>query len=259
MKLSRILIVSTLIVLLPTLALAGKKGKEDERIQALEEKVAALETELNERMAAMSADVDKKIDAAIQEIAQRENRATAALREINSLVSKGDHMAAKTKMEEFNKKYAGTAAAKKATTIQRELAVVGKKAPGEFEVQKWFAGEGEVTRLDGPGTTLVVFWEQWCPHCKREVPKLEATYERLKGDGLHILALTQVTKSATDEKVAEFIAQHNLTFPVAKEPGKVKMAFNVSGIPAAAVVKDGVIVWRGHPARLSDTILKKWL
>jgi hypothetical protein len=31
--------------------------------------------------------------------------------------------------------------------------------------------------------------------------------------------------------------------------------FNVSGIPAAAVVKDGVVVWRGHPARLNNDIL----
>ena len=34
--------------------------------------------------------------------------------------------------------------------------------------------------------------------------------------------------------------------------------FNVSGIPAAAVVKDGKIVWRGHPARLTDEMIQGW-
>jgi hypothetical protein len=35
--------------------------------------------------------------------------------------------------------------------------------------------------------------------------------------------------------------------------------FGVSGIPAAAVVKGGKVVWRGHPARLSEQMLKDWL
>lgn len=257
MKLSRILIVLALIAILPTLALAGKK--DDPRVQELEEKIAALEAEMNERLTAMEMSVDKKIDDAIQEIAQRETRATAAFREINALVSKGQHKDAKVKMDEFTKKYAGTDAAKKAASIQRELAVIGKKAPSEFEIQKWYAGEGEITSLDGPGTTLIVFWEEWCPHCKREVPKMKETYARLQADGLKVIALTQITKRSTDETVTAFVQKNSLEFPIAQEPGKIKSYFNVSGIPAAAVVKDGEIVWRGHPARLSDTILKGWL
>jgi hypothetical protein len=35
--------------------------------------------------------------------------------------------------------------------------------------------------------------------------------------------------------------------------------FGVRGIPAAAVVKDGQIVWRGHPARITEDMLKGWL
>jgi hypothetical protein len=35
--------------------------------------------------------------------------------------------------------------------------------------------------------------------------------------------------------------------------------FAVSGVPAAAVIKDGKIVWRGHPSRLNDAFFKKWL
>ena len=257
MKLIRVITVLSLVALLPIMCLAAKK--DEDRIPELEKRVAALEAELNERLAAMEALVDQKIDAAVQEIANREQNATKAFQEIAGLVSKGEHQAAKAKMDVFNAKYAGTEAARKAATIGAELEVIGKKAPAEMEIQKWFRGEGEITSLNGPGTTLVVFWEEWCPHCKREVPNLKTTYDSLHSQGLNILALTQVNKSATDEKVAAFVAQHELPFPVAKEPGKIKSHFNVSGIPAAAVVKDGVIVWRGHPARLSETILKQWL
>ena len=34
-------------------------------------------------------------------------------------------------------------------------------------------------------------------------------------------------------------------------------SFAVTGIPAAALVKDGKVVWRGHPARLDDALLDK--
>jgi hypothetical protein len=46
---------------------------------------------------------------------------------------------------------------------------------------------------------------------------------------------------------------------VAKENGQVAPRFNVSGIPAAAVVRDGVIVWRGNPAGLSEAAWKQWI
>ena len=257
MKRIRVMIIVSLVALLPLACMAAKK--DDDRVQVLETKVAALEAELNERLAAMEALLDQKIDAAVQEIANREQNATKAFQEIAGLVSKGQHTDAKVKMDAFNAKYAGTEAARKGASMGKELAVIGKKAPAEMAVQKWFAGEGEVTSLNGPGLTLVAFWEEWCPHCKREVPNLKSTYDNLHSQGLNIIAFTQVNKSSTDDKVAAFVQQHELTFPVAKESGKIKNHFNVSGIPAAAVIKDGVVVWRGHPARLSETILKQWL
>ncbi|MBD3868695.1 MAG: TlpA family protein disulfide reductase [Acidobacteria bacterium] len=258
MKLIRVMIILTLVALMPIMCLAGKN--DDDRIVELETKLAALEAEMNERLAAMEALVDQKIDTAVQEIANREQYATKAYQEIAGLVSKGEHQTAKGKMEAFNAKYAGTEAARKSATMARELAVIGKAVPDtDMEIQKWFMGEGEITSLGGSGTTLVVFWEEWCPHCKREVPNLKTTYASLHEQGLAVIALTEVNKSSTDDKVAAFVQQHQLPFPVAKEPGKIKRLFNVGGIPAAAVVKDGVIVWRGHPARLSETILKQWL
>jgi hypothetical protein len=45
-------------------------------------------------------------------------------------------------------------------------------------------------------------------------------------------------------------------FPVAKEKeGSLSNAFNVTGIPAAALVKGGKVIWRGHPGRLDDATL----
>ena len=76
-----------------------------------------------------------------------------------------------------------------------------------------------------------------------------------------MVGLTKITKSATEEKVTSFIDEQKVTYPMAKEGGNgaASKAFNVSGIPAAAVVKDGKIVWRGHPGRLSNELLDTFL
>jgi len=36
-------------------------------------------------------------------------------------------------------------------------------------MDKWFQGKAD---LSGDKATLLVFWEVWCPHCKKELPRL---------------------------------------------------------------------------------------
>ena len=43
------------------------------------------------------------------------------------------------------------------------------------------------------------------------------------------------------------------TSAVARSP----TGFNVTGIPAAALVKEGKVIWRGHPGRLDDATIDK--
>ena len=187
----------------------------------------------------------------------KEEAARNLYTQIQELVGKGDIDGAKAKMNELTTNYGDTTTAKRAQSLNAELSVVGKDAPSELKVEKWFQGEKDV-HID-KGATLVVFWEVWCPHCKREVPKLEETYEKYKGKGFDVVGLTKITKSSTPEKVEEFIKEQKLTYPIAKETGEMSDYFAVSGIPAAAVIKDGKVVWRGHPGRLTDDMINAWL
>jgi thiol-disulfide isomerase/thioredoxin len=187
----------------------------------------------------------------------KEEAARNLYTQIQEMVGKGDIDGAKTKMTELSTNYGDTTTAKRAQSLNAELSVVGKPAPPELTVEKWFQGQGDVNIAKG--ATLVVFWESWCPHCKREVPKLEETYEKYKGKGFQIVGLTKVTKSSTEEKVQEFITEQKVTYPMAKETGTMSDYFAVSGIPAAAVIKDGKVVWRGHPGRLTDEMINGWL
>jgi thiol-disulfide isomerase/thioredoxin len=257
MRTTRTLTILALVLVTGTFALA--QGSTEDRIQQLERRVSELEALLDQRIAELESRMTTKIDAEIKAFAEREENAVAALREINALATRGQQVEAKSKMDQFLKDYRGTDAVKQAGRLQQELAVVGKAAPGQLNVEKWFQGEGEVAELAGDGTKLLVFWEVWCPHCKREVPKLQATYDKFKDKGLEVLGLTKITKSATEESVSDFISANSVSYPMAKESGDLSRYFNVSGIPAAAVVKDGKVIWRGHPARLTDKMLEDWL
>jgi thiol-disulfide isomerase/thioredoxin len=226
----------------------------EKRIEALEKKISTLEKNLYQRLSAIETQVRQGGRAPNP----LEGEAQQAYANISRLAAEGKIDEAKAAMTEFNKKYAATDTAKRARRLGDELAVVGKTAPAEWGIEKWYQGESEVDLASGKAT-LLIFWEVWCPHCQREVPKAQALYDSLKGDGLQVVALTRITKSATEEKVTTFIDENKVGYPCAKENGTISQYFNVSGIPAAAVVKDGKVVWRGHPARLNEGMLKAWL
>lgn len=228
-------------------ATAEQHQQLEQKVAQLEERVAAVEKA--PKAAGAAAAADPAAEAAAKELYEK----------ISDQVSKGQMDDAKKNMQELTTKYASTTMAKRARKLAAELEVVGKAVPSGWagNLEKYYQGEGNVDLSSG--TTLVVFWEVWCPHCRREVPELKATYEKFQGKGLGVVGLTKITRSATEEKVVEFMKEQQVNYPVAKEDGKLSKEFNVSGIPAAAVVKDGKIIWRGHPARLNDDLLSGWL
>lgn len=79
---------------------------------------------------------------------------------------------------------------------------------------------------------LVNFWATWCPPCRKEIPDLQALYERFHAEGLVILAISDEDAS----KVAPFVAQHKIAYPVLLDPGrKVNELFQIEGIPKSFV------------------------
>ncbi|HHO53546.1 MAG TPA: TlpA family protein disulfide reductase [Deltaproteobacteria bacterium] len=168
-----------------------------------------------------------------------------------------DVEAARAKLEALMARYGGTRAARAAQRLESELAVVGKPE-AELEVERWF--QGSAADVEGGKATLYVFWEAWCPHCEHEIPMLSETYNKFKPQGLSIVGLTRQTRDVTDDQITTFISEQHVSYPIAKENGdSLSRHYGVRGIPAAAVVKDGEVVWRGHPARLTDEMISRWL
>jgi thiol-disulfide isomerase/thioredoxin len=242
------------VVISPALSQDSDAQQLEARVKALENRIATLEKTLAQRLTA----IERKIAQGGAAGPRVDPKAEAAYAEVQQSMAGGDYEKAKTQMAAFMKTYADTSTAKKARRTYQELAVFGKAAPADWQIEKWYQGESDVDLASGK-TTLLVFWEEWCPHCKREVPKMQALYSGLKDEGLQVVGLTKITRTSTDEKVTTFIADKQIAYPVAKENGELTRYFNVSGVPAAAVLKDGKVVWRGHPAQLNEAKLKAWM
>ncbi len=112
----------------------------------------------------------------------------------------------------------------------------------EADDQKRQSADFTLTDLQGKTWTLkdmkgkvvlVNFWATWCPPCRKEMPDLEALYNRFKGQGFVILAISEDEETP---KVAPFIAEHKITYPILLDPGsKVNNLFQVEGIPKSFV------------------------
>ena len=79
---------------------------------------------------------------------------------------------------------------------------------------------------------LVNFWATWCPPCRKEMPDLQALYDKYKDQGFVVLSISDEDAA----KVSPFITDRNISYPVLLDPGrKVNDAFVVEGIPKSFV------------------------
>jgi thiol-disulfide isomerase/thioredoxin len=254
---NRVAVVSLLVLgsgLAPSLAQSSQSDLE-RAVQELTRRVEALERRL-----AQPAQAPAKAAAPAQAPAATDTAredALALYKRIDELVAAGKIEQANQELTSWNTARAGTPSASWTGSLGRELAVVGKAAPSDWAIDHWYQGQSEV-KLDGRQPTLVVFWEAWCPHCRDEVPRIAQLWERYKRKGLQVLGVTRITQTATEESVKAFLAESKVAYPMAKETGDLATYFDVKGIPAAALVKDGKVVWRGHPIRLTDELLDIW-
>jgi peroxiredoxin len=100
---------------------------------------------------------------------------------------------------------------------------------------------------------LVNFWATWCPPCRKEMPDMEALYQRFGPHGLVILAISDETA----EKVEPFIAAQKYNYSILLDPGrKVHQLFSVSGIPKSFLYdRNGKLVTQAIDRRTGQQFL----
>lgn len=101
---------------------------------------------------------------------------------------------------------------------------------------------------------LLNFWATWCPPCRKEMPDLDALYQRFKDQGLIILAISDEPPA----KVTPFITQRNISYPILLDPKrKVNDEFQVFGIPKSFVYdRDGKLVAQSIDMRTQKQFLE---
>lgn len=64
---------------------------------------------------------------------------------------------------------------------------------------------------------LISFFATWCHPCKRELPHLEALYEKYKGQGLKVVVVSIDRDPKAVAGLPAFLAKRGLTFPVVSD------------------------------------------
>jgi peroxiredoxin len=114
-------------------------------------------------------------------------------------------------------------------------------APG-FEA---IALDGTTYRLnDLRGQWVILnFWATWCEPCVREMPALQAIADRYAQDGVVLLGLNM---AESEPLVREFVAQHDITFPVLiNVTSETRQAYQAISLPQTILIApNGEIMWR---------------
>ena len=114
--------------------------------------------------------------------------------------------------------------------------------------------DGELRRLSSYRGKLVFlnFWATWCAPCRAEMPAMETLYDKLKDDGLAMIA---VDLQENRELVEPFVAELALTFDISLDrSGVSSRSFAVRALPMSYLIgKDGRILTRMLGARTWDT------
>lgn len=115
---------------------------------------------------------------------------------------------------------------------------VGNQAP-DFVLKDV---DGATVRLsDFRGKPVMVnFWASWCPPCKEEMPDIEKSYQRHKGEGYVFLGVDMKEDVKT---VKDFVTRYGYTWTFLLDPDSQAInTYFVSGVPETFFIdRDGVI------------------
>ena len=133
---------------------------------------------------------------------------------------------------------------------------VGSKAPSFKVVTLDGKSIGLADLADKP--TLIVFWANWCPHCRVELPVIQKVFRELGPKGVNIIGISLDTDSAAAKKL---VSDSKITFPIAIVGASSDMtkSYSITGIPALFVLdKDGIVKAR-YAGEVSESTIRSEL
>lgn len=149
------------------------------------------------------------------------------------------------------------------TEVIADDPALGRPAP--ILVGENFAGESVRVDATADGPTMLVFLAHWCPHCNREIPKInELRDEGRFPDGLNVVAVsTAVDPSRPNFPPSEWLVDMDWTYPVIADEIDLQRqvlvgaeAFGLNGFPFVTLINgDGTVAARWSGERETDEIV----
>ncbi len=144
-----------------------------------------------------------------------------------------------------------------------EILNVGSMAPALEEIT-WIQGE-EVKSLNEKGKVYIIeCWATWCGPCVAMIPHMNALHKKYGEKGLVIVGMNVMEDDI--EKAKKFVKEkgdgmsYRVAYAGEKDSSFSKNwldAAKIQGIPEAFVVKDGKIIFQGHPRGLNDKTIEQ--
>ena len=104
----------------------------------------------------------------------------------------------------------------------------------DFNVAALEGGKLRLADLRGK-VVFLNLWATWCPPCKEEMPAMERLWQRYKGRGLVVIALSMDASGAKDVK--PFIEQAKYTYRVGLDPKmEVAQLYGARSVPSTFII-----------------------
>lgn len=154
-------------------------------------------------------------------------------------------------------------AAYSATTAAKVTAAAPVMLPKDGLPTVWL--QGEPVKDFKPGTLYIFeFWATWCGPCIAAMPHMEALHQKFKDNPQVRIVGVNVMDRVPPEKLLPFLKgrQLDLHYTMAADGSAESVKthwlkpLGITGIPHAVAVRDGRVLWRGHPASLEVPLIE---
>ena len=120
---------------------------------------------------------------------------------------------------------------------------VDKPAPG-FELTDLKGNKHSLANFKGKKNVVLVLWSPTCPHCKRELPRLQEYYEKFKDkNNFELIAVFGVKDNSYLDKAQAFVKSKSITFLACPDQTlEVFQAYNNHSVPYAFFIdQEGMV------------------